>query len=306
MKWEKLGKVFESAGQRSWAVSHASVPTPERISGDLYRIYFTPRDAKGRSNIGHLIIDIKEPTRVLDIAEEPCLAPGQLGAFDDSGAMFSWIVQHQGKRWLYYIGWTLGAQTPWRTAIGLAYADADTPEPRFQRHSTGPILDRSTADPFFVTNPCVLIEDGVWRMWYLSGIGWQEAAPAPLPRYNVRYAESQDGVHWNATGHVCIDHIHPGEVAIGRPCVLREDGIYKMFYSYRGDEFGYRMGYAESPDGLHWTRRDELAGLAPSTEGWDSQGMAYPTVFDHEGQHYMLYCGNNYSKGGFGIAAKIA
>jgi hypothetical protein len=33
--------------------------------------------------------------------------------------------------------------------------------------------------------------------------------------------------------------------------------------------------------------------------------MAYPTVFDHEGQHYMLYCGNNYSKGGFGIAALI-
>ena len=306
MKWERLGRVFVSAGQRDWMVSHASVPTPERIDGNLYRIYFTPRDSRGRSHIGSLIIDITNPTKVLELCEQPCLAPGLPGAFDDSGAMFSWIVHHEGTRWLYYIGWNLGVETPWRTAIGLARADASDPSPRFERHSIGPILDRSTADPYFVTNPFVLNESGRWRMWYLSGICWETSGTARLPRYNVRYAESNDGVQWRATGHICVDHIHPGEVAIGRPFVLYEDGTYKMFYSYRGDTFGYRLGYAESADGLMWTRQDESMSLTGRAENWDSQGTAYPTVFDHQGQRYMLYCGNQYSKAGFGIAALVA
>jgi predicted GH43/DUF377 family glycosyl hydrolase len=307
MKWERLGRIFTSGGQRPWMVSHASVPSPELVDGDTYRIYFTPRDAGGRSHIASLLIDIKDPTRVLDIAPEPALSPGTLGAFDDSGAMFSWIVHHEGRRWLYYIGWSLGAPTPWRTAIGLAYASGDSAEqPIFERQGAGPIIDRSTADPFFVTNPCVLREGARWRMWYLSGLGWLGSKPSPLPRYNVRYAESEDGARWTPTGRVCIDHVHPGEVAIGRPCVIAEGGAYRMFYSYRGDSFGYRMGCAESSDGLTWKRADAAMVFTGPPEPWEEQGTAYPTVFDHEGQRYMLYCGNNYSRDGFGIAALVA
>jgi hypothetical protein len=306
MKWQRLGRVFEASGQRPWIVSHGSVPTPELIDGSLYRIYFTPRDQKGRSVIAYLVIDINEPTRVLDLSEEPALAPGEPGAFDDSGAMFSWIVRHEGRRWLYYIGWNLGVETPWRTSIGLAYADAKAEHPRFERHSAGPILDRSTMDPFFVTNPFVMKEQNVWRMWYLSGIRWDGDAGRRVPRYNVRYAESSDGMSWRPTGRVCVDHAHPGEVAIGRPFVLKEDGLYKMFYSFRGDTFGYRMGYAESPDGLNWTRRDERTQFEGPAQSWDDQGTAYPTIFDHNGQRYMLYCGNWYSKAGFGIAALVS
>lgn len=282
-------------------MSHASVPTPEHIDGDMFRIYFTPRDGAGRSHIGWLIVDLREPTRVLDIGEEPSLAPGTLGAFDDAGAMFSWIVRHGGRRWLYYIGWNVGGRTPWRTAIGLAFADASDPLARFERHSMGPILDRSTDNPFFVTNPCVRIEGERWRMWYLSGIGWAESVNGPLPRYNVRHAESADGLTWTTSPDACLDHAHPGEVAIGRPCVLFEEQRYKMFYSYRGDAFGYRMGYAESPDGLRWHRLDDSIHFSAPGEEWDT-AMAYPTVFDHRGRRYMLYCGNGYSKAGFGIA----
>lgn len=303
MKWERLGRVFLANGQRPWLTSHGSVPTPEWIADDLFRIYFTPRDQHGRSVVASLIVDIKEPTRVLEISAAPHLLPGALGAFDDSGAMFSWIVRHCGRRWLYYIGWTLGVATPWRTAIGLAYADGAAAEPTFERHSAGPILDRSTADPYFVTNPFVMNDDGIWKMWYLSGLGWVDTGTARLPRYNVRYAESSDGIKWNASGHVCVEHEHPGEVAIGRPFVLKEDGLYKMFYSFRGDDFGYRMGYAESADGLGWRRHDDATTFSNPAMDWDNRGTAYPTIFDHKGQRYMLYCGNNYSKDGFGIAA---
>lgn len=301
MRWKKLGKVFESRGQREWMASHSSVPMPEHIEGDVFRIYFSPRDAHQRSHIAYLHLDITEPQRVLDLCSAPVLAPGVPGAFDDSGAMNSWIAYHGGRRYLYYIGWTLGVVTPWRTAIGLALSDLTGDTPVFARYSTGPIIDRSPADPFFVTNPCVLVENGVWRMWYLSGLYWEIVSGNALPRYNVRYAESEDGIHWKCNGHVCIDHRHEGEVAIGRPCVLKDADGYKMWFSYRGDSFAYRMGYAESEDGLTWNRLDELAGLSPSETGWDCDA-AYPTVFDHDGSRYMLYCGSQYSKAGFGLA----
>ena len=64
----------------------------------------------------------------------------------------------------------------------------------------------------------------------------------------------------------------------------------------------YRIRYAESPDGIHWTRRPDGPTLALSSEGWDSEMVCYPFVFDHGGRRYMLYNGNGYGKTGFGIA----
>jgi hypothetical protein len=304
VKWEKLGRIFKADGQRPWIVSHSSVPTPEHIRDDLFRVYFSPRDEKGRSNISYITIDLKEPTRILDICAAPCLAPGQIGTFDDSGAMFSWVVHYNGRRWLYYTGWNVGITTPWRTAIGLAHCEEGSETPIFVRHSHGPVLDRSHSDPYFISSPYVIVENGLWRMWYLSGLPWESAVPQPLPQYHLCYAESRDGINWQPTNRVCIPHAHPGEVAISRPCVLR-DQIYKMWYSYRGRAFGYRMGYAESLDGLAWTRLDHLAGLPQSTAGWDSEETAYPMVFNHAGHRYILYCGNGYSRAGFGIAVMV-
>lgn len=301
MKWIKLGRIFTSEKQRSWMVSHASIPTPELIGGDTFRIYFSPRDGQNRSHIGYVVIDLLRPHEVLEISPIASLAPGALGAFDDSGAMFSWLLHRNGERILYYIGWTLGVTVPWRTAIGLASCKLSGP-PMFERRFTGPVLGRSMHDPFFAAGPCVLVEGAIWRMWYLSGTGWTQDSTVPRPRYNIRYAESADGIHWQPTGRVCIDHKYPGEVAIARPYVIKDVETYKMWFSYRADHAGYNIGYAESPDGLAWERLDNQTGLEHSVSGWDSEMTAYPAVFDHKGDRYMLYCGNGYGKAGFGLA----
>jgi len=301
MKWEKLGRIFTPQGQRNWMASHASVPTPEHVGGDLFHIYFSPRDDKKRSHVACLVIDITKPHDILEISETPALSPGALGTFDDSGAMCSWVFRHADQRILFYIGWSLGVTVPWSTAIGLARCSLKDP-PVFHRYSDGPIIGRSVFDPFFAAGPFVLIEGSVWRMWYLSGTGWGGTANKVLPRYNLRYAESLDGMHWQSTGLPCIDHEHLGEVAIARPFVIKDPCAYKMWFCYRGDDFGYRVGYAESSDGLIWERLDHKAGLELSSEGWDSEMTAYPAVFDHKGTRYMLYCGNNYGETGFGLA----
>jgi hypothetical protein len=100
---------------------------------------------------------------------------------------------------------------------------------------------------------------------------------------------------------VAVDY-REGEFAFGRPCVVRDDqlGRYRMWYSVRGDT--YRLGYAESRDGIRWRRCDDRAGLPLSASGWDSEMITYPVVFRDRGTFKMLYNGNGYGRSGIGLA----
>ena len=100
----------------------------------------------------------------------------------------------------------------------------------------------------------------------------------------------------------CVDLTGP-ERNIARPCVVSDDGRYRMWYSYDSG-CGYRIGYAESEDGLRWTRRDDRAGISPSATGWDSEAQAYPWVFSHDGTRFLLYNGNAFGRTGFGLAVE--
>ena len=44
--------------------------------------------------------------------------------------------------------------------------------------------------------------------------------------------------------------------------------------------------------------------LLPAAAGWDSEMVAYPHVFDHDGERWMLYCGNGFGRTGFGLAIR--
>jgi hypothetical protein len=139
-------------------------------------------------------------------------------------------------------------------------------------------------------------------MWYVSATGWDLHEGKPRHHYHIKYCESVDGINWRRDGVVCIDYQSPDEYAIARPCVIRENGLYKMWYSYRGE--AYRIGYAESKDGLNWVRKDDESGINVSESGWDSEMVAYPYVFQSHNKQYMLYNGNGYGKTGIGLAIR--
>jgi hypothetical protein len=304
MRWERLGRIFTPSGERDWMVSHASVPYAERLEGDLFRIYFTPRDRGNRSYLGWLDVELTRPDRIVRLAEAPLLGPGEPGSFDDCGTLGSWLVEADGGKHHYYIGWNRRSPMPFHVSIGRATtpagADAGAPLEKLP----GPVLERGLGDPLFCSNPCVLHEAGHWRMWYLSGLGWETVRDAASASYHIRHAESPDGVHWRRSDGVAIGLVHPDEIAIARPTVLRDGDGYSMWYCWRGRSFPYRLGYATSPDGISWTRRDNAAGLALADSGWDSDMIAYPYVFEHRGERYMLYCGNGFGRAGFGLAVQ--
>ena len=300
MKWVKKALIVKP-GKFDWMVTHAQNPFQEKIGDDLYRIHFAGRDKLNRARGGYVVIDISEPGEILYITERPILDLGDLGCFDDCGAMPSCIVNSGSRQYMYYTGWTQARVTPFSFFIGLAISEDGGKT--FERFSKAPVLGRNINDPYLTASPWVIIEKEVWRMWYVSGTGWEAESNKPDPKhyYHIKYAESSDGVNWNAEGVVCIDYDRD-EYAIARPVVYKEDDIYKMWYCYRGGPNTYRAGYAESEDGIHWERKDDEAGIDVSESGWDSEMICYPCVFVHKGKKYMLYNGNGYGKTGLGYA----
>ncbi len=298
MKWEKRGLLFQAPGTSEWLTSHAALPAADALPNGEMAVYFCGRDSRGRSQIGRFDFNPLDPWNTLHLHPRPQLTLGPLGAFDDSGVTSACIVTHDGRKYQYYSGWSLGVTVPFYFYIGLAVSENGGAS--FEKISPAPILGRDRTDPFLTASPCVLVENGVWRMWYVSCVKWGLEDGKPKHYYHIKHAESFDGIHWSAERPVCIDFAGPHEYAIGRPCVRKEGGIYRMWFCSRGE--AYRAGYAESADGLTWQRLDHEAGIEPSSTGWDSEMIAYPWVFRSNAKMYLLYNGNGYGRTGIGLA----
>lgn len=308
MRWEKCGLLWTPDSEADWAVSHAQLPVVQVVGPDQWWVYVSTRDAEGRSRVGRLVVDVGKRLTARQFESEPVLSLGEPGTFDDCGVMPSWLVVDGSALRLYTIGWNVPLTVPYRVSIGMATSDDGGVT--FRRFSKGPIIDRSTREPFFVTTPCVLNDNGVWRMWYISCTGWRKILERWEPAYHVKYAESRDGIAWDVTGISCLD---AGEdYAIARPCVFRNGSGYAMIYSIRSlveyrssPEQAYRLGYAESAGGIHWERRDDEVGIGRSNDGWDSEMIAYCWIQRHGDATYLLYNGNGFGRSGVGVARLV-
>jgi hypothetical protein len=295
-RWSKRGVVVPTPLPLEWSVSHAALPVVHEARDGSLRLLCSSRDDQGRSQIAGGWLDLERGCATFD---EGILVPvGTLGTFDDHGVTSSCVVAHDERLFLYYTGWNLGQTVPFYLEIGCAVSEDDGGT--FQKVSAGPVLGRNTVDPILTASPFVLVERGRWRMWYVSGTGWRIDDDRPRHRYHIRYAESDDGISWHPSGHVCIDYRDERETAISRPCVVRDGSDYRMWFSARGTT--YRIGYAESTDGLAWRRVGEDPVIEPSADGWDSEMQAYPFVFAHADEWHMLYNGNGFGATGIGHA----
>ena len=297
--WVKKGNIFNPP---EFGLEYAAVPILKTQSDNLNRraIYFTDR-INGKSHIFRGILDL-EQNEIKKKSVSLVLKPGKSGFFDEDGVMTSSLIAYNDQLLLYYIGWSKTGTVPFRNALGLAISK-DGGE-TFKKISTGPVLDRSIYDPCFVASADGIIENGKIRLWYLSALDWRREDHSYKPRYHIKYAESEDGVNWDRKGVVCIDFKNKFEYAISTPRVLKKNNKYLMWYSYRGgkDFDNYRIGFAESPDGISWKRMDDQVDLTVSANSWDSQMLAYPFLFTYKKSIYMLYNGNDYGKTGIGMA----
>ena len=298
IRWKKVGLFIRPQKEKWWSLTHAMIPTPEARGNGIFRIYYSGRNDKNQSHVAWAEIDLNEQFQVRRFSDGPVLLPGALGSFDDNGVTPSCVLDlGSGEKALYYIGWNPGSTVRMHLFGGLAISTdgGDT----FTRYSRAPIIERCAADPFLNTAPWVVKADSEYFMYYVSGCGWVHK---DLPRYNIKMGRSDDGKVWRRDGHVSIDFKDASENALARPYVVFEDGIWKMWFAHKGD--AYRLGYAESLNGIEWERRDDLAGLDVGPSGFDSEMIEYAAVVRYQGRHFMFYNGNNYGADGIGLAVE--
>jgi hypothetical protein len=196
------------------------------------------------------------------------------------------------------------------TAIGLAISEDDGLT--FRRIGDGPVLGASLHEPFLVGDPFVRIYDGLWHMWYIFGTSWKRLIPGEPPDrvYKIGHATSEDGIAWQTEGgrQIIRDRLN-AEESQALPTVIKIGDRWHMYFCYReSSDFrknpnrAYRLGYAWSADATSWTRDDGSAGIERSLQGWDSEMLCYPHVFECDGRVYMLYNGNEFGRYGFGLA----
>jgi hypothetical protein len=297
MSWRRLGCIFNPEEYKTnWYTSHAALPIARLLDDLTWRIYFSARDEQNRAQIGYFDLVLSPKPHVINVSKEPVLRLGTLGTFDDHGVTGGCLVERHGVFYFYYTGWTLGVTVPFYFYTGLAVGN-DTDG--YKRQSLAPLLPRSSVDPYINGVPSIVIEDDVWNMWYISATHWEIVNGSPRHFYLPKYAHSEDGLHWQTEDKRCLE-FGDGEYAFSRPHVIKEDGIYKMWYAVRGDV--YRLGYAESTNRVDWVRKDHQAGLDVAETGWDAEMIAYPHRFNAQGQRYLLYNGNGYGRTGIGLA----
>src|SRR5262245_55099905 len=303
MNWVKRGLVYGPRGERSWARHSALTPTPFLVSDEVIRVYAGFRDDQGISRIGYVDVDATDPSRVITVSKEPILDIGRPGCFDDHGVILGDVVRSQEGVRMYYVGFQHADKVKFLAFTGLARSQDDGLS--FQRVSETPVLDRSDEGLFIRAIHTVRQDQGVWRLWYAAGRRWEYIAGAPYPAYSIYCLESGDGITLGGAGRLCLEG-RDGEYRIGRPRVDRSDGLYTMYYT-RGTVAGdYLPGYAESRDGLVWSRMDERVGIDPSPDGWDSRTLCYPSPCRVNGKVYLFYNGNDMGRDGFGFAELAA
>ena len=304
MRWVKKGRIFTADGQFGWMNSHAQVPTA-LVLEDRIRIYFASRPERTLSLTSFVDVDIDDPGKVLYLHSRPILALGERGMFDEHGIMPSSVCQRDAEVWLYYGGWSRRTSVPYSNWTGLAISDDGGRT--FSRGYRGPILDRTPDEVYSATGTFVCGTEGSWHMWYASGMGWVEVDGALEEYYVIKYARSRDGVVWERESRKLLPSRMEYEPT-HRPTVVRFDGACHMWFCHRGisdfrnGQNSYRIGYARSQDMRRWERRDELAGIDVSADGWDSRMLAYPYVVEADGRYLMFYNGNGFGASGFGYA----
>lgn len=139
-----------------------------------------------------------------------------------------------------------------------------------------------------VMNPCVIYENGLYRMWYAAGETYEPNV--------IAYAESRDGISWTKRKanpiFVCDGSSLCERTRVGGCQVVKtEDMGYLMFYIGYEDIDTARTCVARSGDGIvGWERSKHNPLIEPEENMWDGDACYKPTVlWNEEKDCWMLW-----------------
>jgi predicted GH43/DUF377 family glycosyl hydrolase len=221
-------------------------------------------------------------TEWVEHPDNPVIGPGEPGAWDGQGHSAGTVLS-DGER---YHMWMAGRNEDGNNAIGHATSNDGVV---WEMDPANPVLSRGADgewDDDFLFAPVVLYDGTQFRMWYGGGDGSVQ---------QVGYATSPDGTTWTKYAGNPVMGVAPSgsedDWIVRAGSVLLEDVTYRMwFFGASNSTNTFHIGYAESPDGLQWTKHSAPA-LEPDVipGSWEENVVANPFVaFDGE-RYHMWY-----------------
>jgi predicted GH43/DUF377 family glycosyl hydrolase len=147
-------------------------------------------------------------------------------------------------------------------------------------------------------------------MWYLSCLDWVESDLGMEPTYDIKYAESNDGINWSPKGITCIP-LDGDEGGISSQRVLKINDTYHMWYSirnkidYRINPINtYRIKKSVSNDGINWIKNNQNELDIDFDSNWDNIMVCYPFIVKENDKLIMFYNGNKFGETGIGYATQ--
>jgi predicted GH43/DUF377 family glycosyl hydrolase len=276
--WEKqpVDPVLPVGPAGSWDESMA-VATSVMFDEGIYKMWYEGDGGFGYATSIDGLVWSKH-------GNNPVLQPGPPGAWDEVDIDQATVVFAEGS----YRMWYSGVDATNTNRIGLALSPDGIDWTKYGDHPVLDLGDPGSMDDHEVIHPCVIYENGLYRMWYNGHDGTTQ---------RILYAYSFDGVEWNRfTDHAMLEPGPPGswdDSELGPMCVLPGQNAYRMWYTGWNQDQEFRIGYAWSPDGLLW-RKNPLHNpvLGPGEPGlWDDEIVALPSVILDGADFRMWYGG---------------
>ena len=199
------------------------------------------------------------------------------------GMLWHGGVIEQGQYVTYY---TLGNTLAGRT--GSRIYRAASPDGKTWTPDDKPALDLGkpgSYDDYDVLGPSLLVENGVYKMWYTAGGG-------PGTGMTIAYATSPDGITWTKYEKNPV----MAEKGAYYPAVLKVGETYMMWYSLpdKNDKGHTAIYLATSPDGITWTQHPDNPVLRHGEEAaWDGKTVFEPSVYFDGRVYHMWFTGVN-------------
>ncbi|MBD3289182.1 T9SS type A sorting domain-containing protein [candidate division KSB1 bacterium] len=213
----------------------------------------------------------------------PILPLGNPGEWDNTEAAYA-NVHFDGEM---YRMWYSGALQENTYRIGYAISSDGV---NWMKDAINPVLDVGAPNTFDSINlwlPYVLFNGTNYEMWYSGG----------LTSSGIGYATSSDPVSWiRQSASPVLDKGASGawdDSYAFLPVVLQSDTLYQMWYTGRSASGIRQTGYANSSDGMNWSKNQNNPVLPAGDAGsWDANAAAASSVIFENGQYHMWYHGD--------------
>jgi len=288
LDWSASG--FESAQIQSPSVLWAN---------DGLYLYFSGDNGGGTPNYQLGLAQLKP--WFIKKADNPQLGTGS--SYDANELTDPCVVFNEASNTYYMFYGCYGGGGSYPYAIAQASSTDGISWGTDSKYSSNPVLSKSGNngdwDDERVQDPCVIYENGTYKMWYsgYDGSKWQIG-------YATSTATGGAGT-WTKYGSNPVLKVGGtgawDESNVKMPWVVKVGTTYHMWYVGSSTSGGTHIGHATSSNGLSWTRdaQNPVLVTAPLID-WEKGRIEQPCVLYRNGVYTMFYTGvrnSNYEVG---------